>query len=81
MLQLKNIDEDFVRVTDPEDRRAFRVTLTSEGLRALAAAGELIKQEESNFLNTLPQARKDSFLSILKYFYQEGQNANSSKII
>src|ERR1039458_3321668 len=39
-----------VRVIDPEDRRAFRVTLTPEGLRVLAAAGGLIKRAESNFL-------------------------------
>jgi DNA-binding MarR family transcriptional regulator len=70
-----------VRVTDPEDRRAFRVTLTPEGLRVLAAAGGLIKRAESNFLNTLPQGQKDSFLSILKSLYQEGRDAKSRKII
>jgi len=70
-----------VRVIDPEDRRAFRVTLTPEGLRALAAAGELIKREESDFLNTLPQGQKDSFLSILKSLYRDGRDLNSRKII
>jgi|SRR5208283_150474 len=70
-----------IRVTDPEDRRAFRVTLTPEGLRALSAAGGLIKREESNFLNNLPQEQKASLLSILKSLYQEGRDANSRKII
>jgi DNA-binding MarR family transcriptional regulator len=70
-----------VRVIDPEDRRAFRVTLTPEGLRVLAAAGGLIKRAESNFLNTLSQRQKDSFVTILKSLYEEGRDANSRKII
>ena len=62
-------DELVARMPDPSDRRAFMVTLTAKGKRALSKAQEIVGSTEREFLRGLSENERHQFLSQLKALY------------
>jgi DNA-binding MarR family transcriptional regulator len=62
-----------IRIVDPDDRRALRVTLTPAGQRALDKAREVIKAVECALLEHIPRTSRALLLPALQSLYQTGR--------
>jgi DNA-binding MarR family transcriptional regulator len=55
-----------LRVPDPQDRRARRLSLTAEGVALLERAEASVRQVQTDLLAPLTQAERESFVAALK---------------